>query len=181
MTKLRGRLGNYLFDLWVNSLSSANVVPRNIRYRMLRVAGIQTCSRGIFANSFFSSRRIRIGTNTFVNRGCFFDALGDIEIGASCSVAMGVLICTSTHELGHRMQRAGALTAKNVRIGNGCWIGARAVILPGVSVGDGCVIAAGSVVENDCDPNNLYAGIPARKVKSLTDGEMTQLNHEGTT
>ena len=171
MTKIRNRLANYLFDVWVNSFSSSNLVPRNIRYRMLRAAGIQTCSRSIFPNSFFSSRRIKIGSNTFVNRGCFFDALGEIEIGANCSLAMGVMICTSTHSLGDQVKRAGALNAKNVHIGNGCWIGARATILPGVSVGDGCIIAAGSVVENDCDPNGLYAGVPARKVKSLTHSE----------
>jgi maltose O-acetyltransferase len=40
-------------------------------------------------------------------------------------------------------------------------------VLPGVTVGDGCVIAAGAVVNADCQPDGLYAGVPARRVRDL--------------
>jgi maltose O-acetyltransferase len=52
-----------------------------------------------------------------------------------------------------------------VRIGDRCWIGARATILPGVSIGDGTVVAAGAVVTKDCEPDALYAGVPARRLR----------------
>ncbi|MGI2292887.1 acyltransferase [Paenibacillus sp. GXUN7292] len=64
-------------------------------------------------------------------------------------------------------KRAGESDRKPVTIGKGCWIGARATILPGVTVGDGCVIAAGAVVTKDCEPDSLYAGVPAIKIKSI--------------
>lgn len=52
-------------------------------------------------------------------------------------------------------------TAKPVRIGEGCFIGARAIILKGVTIGDGAVVAAGAVVTRDVPPEHLAAGNPA--------------------
>lgn len=56
---------------------------------------------------------------------------------------------------------------RDVRIGMGTWIGAGAVVLPGVTIGPGCVVAAGAVVVRHCEPNGLYAGVPARRVKEI--------------
>jgi maltose O-acetyltransferase len=47
------------------------------------------------------------------------------------------------------------------------WMGARVTVLPGVTVGDGCVIAAGAVVTKDCEPGGVYAGLPARRIRSV--------------
>lgn len=52
-----------------------------------------------------------------------------------------------------------------VRIGNDVWIGANAVILPGVTVGDGAVIAAGAVVTKDVKPYSIVGGVPAKLIK----------------
>ena len=80
---------------------------------------------------------------------------------------MQAMILTSGHALGGSDCRAGDLKPSPVVIGDGCWIGARAMILPGVNIGAGTIIASGSVVTSSCDPNSLYAGSPARKVKVL--------------
>jgi len=64
-------------------------------------------------------------------------------------------------------RRAGAVGGKPVAVGNGCWIGARVMVMPGVSVGDGCVVAAGAIVTKDCEPHGLYAGVPAQRVRDL--------------
>jgi maltose O-acetyltransferase len=82
-------------------------------------------------------------------------------------VAMRVLFTTSTHEIGDSQRRAGELVRKPIEVGKGCWIGAGAVILPGIVIGDGCVIGAGAVVNRDCDPNGLYVGVPARRIREL--------------
>ena len=52
-------------------------------------------------------------------------------------------------------------------IGDGCWIGARALLLPGTTVGSGSVVAAGAVVRGACEPNSLYAGVPAARIRAL--------------
>lgn len=77
------------------------------------------------------------------------------------------MICTTTHYIGDENKRAGNSLRKPITIGRGCWIGTRSIILPGVTIGDGCIIAAGSVVNKDCEPNGLYAGCPAKRIKNL--------------
>ena len=66
-------------------------------------------------------------------------------------------------------RRCGDISFLPVSIGDGVWIGAGATVLAGVSIGDGCVIAAGAVVATDCEPNGLYGGIPARRIRDLDD------------
>ncbi|QYR20593.1 acyltransferase [Paenibacillus sp. sptzw28] len=80
---------------------------------------------------------------------------------------MDVLFCTSSHDPGTKHKRAGKNNGKPIIIGDGSWIGARSIILQGVTVGEGCIIAAGSLVNKDCEPNGLYAGIPAKRIKDL--------------
>ena len=50
-------------------------------------------------------------------------------------------------------------------IGDGVWIGARAIILPGVTIGEGAVVAAGAVVTKDVDPWAVVGGNPAKFIK----------------
>jgi acetyltransferase-like isoleucine patch superfamily enzyme len=54
-------------------------------------------------------------------------------------------------------------------VGDNCFIGLRAILLPGVTVGDNCVIAAGAVVNRDIPDGSIAAGVPARVVSSLAD------------
>ncbi|MDZ7891010.1 MAG: DapH/DapD/GlmU-related protein [Rhodoferax sp.] len=70
--------------------------------------------------------------------------------------------------MGTSERRAGNGTAKSITIGNGCWIGAKSIILGGVSVGPGSVVAAGSIVTRDVPANVLVAGVPAKIKKSLS-------------
>lgn len=51
-------------------------------------------------------------------------------------------------------------------IGNDVWIGRRAIIMPGVSIGDGCIIGAGAVVTKDVPPFSVAGGVPAKVIKS---------------
>jgi maltose O-acetyltransferase len=111
---------------------------------------------------------VAIGRNTFVNYGCFFDSLDRITVGNDCALGAQVTLLTSTHRMGGAARRAGDLVSRPIAIGDGCWLGARATVLPGVSVGRGCIIAAGALVVRDCEPNGLYAGVPAARIKDLT-------------
>lgn len=104
---------------------------------------------------------------SFVNRGCVFDNSASIEIGERVMVGMEVMFVTSTHALGSSERRAMEVTSAPIVIGDGSWIGSRATILPGVTIGVGCVVGAGSLVREDCQPNGLYAGVPAKRIKSL--------------
>jgi maltose O-acetyltransferase len=159
------------FNFPVNVMASSNVTPRLIRSLIYRRWGIGVRTNSIAAQCFFGSKNVSIGQGTFVNRNCFFDAYAPIEIGNYCSIGMDVLFCTSSHDPGTKHKRAGQNNGKPIKIGDGSWIGARSTILQGVTVGEGCIIAAGSLVNKDCEPNGLYAGVPAKRIKDLPVGD----------
>lgn len=133
----------------------------------MRLYGIQTSTNWIRPGCYFVGRDIVIGAGTRVNYRCFFDGSAPIRIGRKCGIGMEVLFCTTTHLIGPASERAGHVNPQPITVGDGCWIGARSVILPGVTIGDGCVIGTGAVVNKDCAPNGLYVGVPARRIKEL--------------
>ncbi len=150
------------------ALSASALMPKAIRFLLLRACGLNV-TWNIREHCYFGSRRVSVGRGTFVNRGCVFD--GDVEIGSRCAIGIEAMFLSSTHELGDRSRRAGPVRFERVVVGDGCWIGSRALVLPGVTIGSGTVIAAGAVVREDCDPDTLYAGVPARAIRRLEPSE----------
>ena len=157
----------FLRDFVVNGWASSNLTPKPIRIMIYKMYGIDLKSYGIRGGCFFGRPRVSIGKDTFINYNCFFEATNKITIGNNCAVAMGVTFCNSNHDTNNPSRRAGEVESQPITVGNGVWIGANSTILPGVIIGDGCVIAAGAVVANDCEPNGIYGGVPAKKIKNL--------------
>lgn len=112
---------------------------------------------------------LAVGRDCVLDPGTVFDLEQRITIGDNVMIGPQVMILTSTHELGPREHRAGPLTRSPVTIGDGAWIGARAVLLPGVTIGNGAVVDAGSVVNKDVPPDARFGGIPARKLQLFAD------------
>ncbi|MHB1570667.1 MAG: acyltransferase [Solirubrobacteraceae bacterium] len=121
------------------------------------VWGLKTC--------WLEAPEISIGSGAAVSAGCWFEGNGRIEIGCDCLIGPEVLILTSTHAFGPDGEIARKSEARNVRIGDGSWLGARVMIMPGLTIGAGAVVAAGAVVTRDCDAGGLYAGVPARRLR----------------
>jgi maltose O-acetyltransferase len=122
----------------------------------------------IFSGSLFRSLDVCIGDRVFINHRVTFDGSARTTIGSGCSIATGVSFITSTHEIAMvGIHRAGARTSAPIVVGDGTWIGANAVILPGVTIGPGCIIGAGALVTKDCEANSVYTGVPARRVRAL--------------
>jgi maltose O-acetyltransferase len=154
-------------NLYLNGLCASFFTPRVLRWALYRARGLDVRTPNVFPRcTITGGRDVTIGEGTFLNRGVYLEAVAPISIGRDCQVAMQVLIVTSTHPIengrfGH--DRVG----RPVTIGDRCWIGARAIVLPGVTIGDDVVVAAGAVVTADCTPGGLYAGIPARRIRDL--------------
>jgi maltose O-acetyltransferase len=109
--------------------------------------------------------RIRIGNRNYFNRNLMLDACGLIEIGSENMFGPDVYITDSNHtSVDGRGPQELPMKRGTVRIGNRCWIGAKAVILKDVELGDGCVVAAGAVVTRSVAPGQVVAGVPARPV-----------------
>ena len=165
MKKLWPTLGR---DIVLNTVLSSVLIPIPLRWKVYRLTGMRIEKSRICPNVWFGNRNISIGAGTFINYRCVFNTAGGISIGRNCDIAMDVSFITSTHEAGTSQRRAGAPTSAPIRIGDGVWIGARAIIMPGVTVGDGAMIGAGAVVTKDCEANGLYLGVPARLASPLS-------------
>ncbi len=112
-------------------------------------------------------QRLRIGRYCYINAGCTLDARDFITIGDDVSIGHEVMILTASHDSTHPAKRGGDITTAPVTVDDGAWLGARAIILPGVSVGAGAIVAAGAVVSKDVPPHTLVGGIPAKKIREL--------------
>lgn len=154
-------------DLFVNRMIGVVLLPRPMRWRALRAVGmdVQRCSVGPAV--YFSGRRVSLGRGAHVMRECYFDAAAPIIIGVRSAIGARTMLITGAHKMGGPDARCGRLAPAPLVIGDGVWVGAGVMVLPGVTIGDGCVIGAGAVVVRDCAPHGIYAGIPAVRVRDL--------------
>jgi len=139
-------------------------------YRLLGVR----CNKG---NNYFIGnpqvigdyRNIYMHENSEIERCCFLLAKDRIEIGENTTLAYGVSIITGADPNGpkNKLSKLYPPLKAPVVIGKDCWIGANAIILPGVTIGDCVLVAAGSVVNRDIPSNVLVAGSPAKIKKQL--------------
>jgi maltose O-acetyltransferase len=156
-----------VFNLVVNVLIGSSFVPRHARRALYRALGFQIGGATLSPHLTFKSSKVEIGDNVYINEGCSFDNLERVTIGDEVHVGPDVLFGTSSHKSGDTNSRAGPVFLAPLVVGRGCWIGARAMILPGVNVGEGRVVGAGAVVTKDCLPHGLYAGVPAKRIRDL--------------
>lgn len=84
-------------------------------------------------------RQVKVGKNVFINHNCTMMSAGGIEIGNDVQIGPQVTITTTNHDFSDRY----TLICKPVCIQNNVWIGAGALILPGVTIGENAVIAGG--------------------------------------
>ena len=108
--------------------------------------------------------RIRIGDRCFINCGTVLIAVKEIVIGDDVAMANEVYVMDSNS---HGVEGRPHVEAP-VHIGDGTWIGNRAMVLPGVTIGKRVLVAAGAVVTRDVPDEVMVAGNPARVVRSLS-------------
>lgn len=145
-----------------------DIWPMRFRAKMFQWLGETISAETIIAGDVFihGSKLVTEG-DVQINTGVHIDAHAEIRLETGVRIAHRAMLLTSTHDIGDETCRAGRPLHLPIRIGAGTWIGARAVILPGVTVAPGCVIAAGAVVNRDTVPNGVYAGVPARLVRTI--------------
>lgn len=96
------------------------------------------------------------------NQGQYIQAVGRIYMGDNVLMGPGSKIISANHDLNNFRKH---IDTKPVKIGSNVWIGADAVILPGISVGDNVVIGAGSIVTKDIPSNAIAVGNPCKVIK----------------
>lgn len=154
------------WDAAVNKIIQSPLMPDRSRNAALSTLGVTVDPTAIISrNVFFRGPGPSIGARSYVADLCMIDR--NVTIGADVALAPGVSIMSFSHHVGGPSKRWGPHFVAPVVVGDGSWVGMDVVICPGVTIGAGCVIAAGAVVAHDTEPNWLYAGMPARKVRAL--------------
>ena len=106
---------------------------------------------------------VEIGNNTWIGEGAWLDSLEKISIGDNVCISQGAYLCTGNHDY---TKEAFDLITKPIVIESGVWVGAKAIVCPGVTLGSHSVITAGSVVTTDTKPYTVYQGNPAKAIRS---------------
>ena len=112
---------------------------------------------------------LHLGKHVYVNFGLTIVDDEHIYIGDNSMVGPNVIIITGTHPV-DPSQRGELPLQYNlpVTIGTNCWIGAGAIIMPGVTIGDNSVVGAGSIVTHDIPANVVAVGNPCRVIRDLS-------------
>ena len=94
---------------------------------------------------------------------------GHIYVGDKVMFGPNVTIATANHPINAGLRARALQYNKDVHIGENAWIGAGAIIVPGVSIGKNAVIGAGSIVTKDIPDNVLAAGNPCRILREVSE------------
>ncbi|MDZ7263579.1 MAG: acyltransferase [candidate division KSB1 bacterium] len=117
--------------------------------------------------SLANAQNIFLGRNVHINRHAYLWAgsRSKIIIGDNFVSGPGIFITSDNHGLSRQqLIREQPGNEQDVVIGSDVWLGAYAIVLPGVSIADGAVVAAGSVVTKDVEAYSIVAGVPAKKI-----------------
>lgn len=117
----------------------------------------------------YSPEDLVIGDQVDIGEFTHIRANGGLTIGSRVLIAAHVTITTREHPLA--LPRWSITNDRPVTIEDDVWIGAGAVVLPGVTIGRGAVVAAGAVVTSSVEPFSLVAGVPARPIKAIPHAE----------
>lgn len=118
--------------------------------------------QGLFGN-------LIMGDNSYIADNCIIDVADNITIGNDVAIGPNCIFYTHDHDYKDLNLPAwnGKKTTGKITIGNKSWIGSNVTVLPGVTIGVHAVIAAGSVITKDIPHNTVWAGVPAKQIKSL--------------
>jgi acetyltransferase-like isoleucine patch superfamily enzyme len=110
---------------------------------------------------------VTIGDHTRIGIHC--TVIGPVSIGNNVNLAQGITVTALNHNFEDTTRRIDeqGISTKPVVIGDDVWIGANAVILPGVTIGRHVVVAAGAVVTKDVPDNCIVGGVPAKVIKAI--------------
>lgn len=118
--------------------------------------------------SNWACRHVHFGDRVYANFSLTLVDDTHIYVGDNTMIGPNVTLATAGHPVSPRLREEFcAQFNAPVRIGRNCWIGAGAVVLPGVTIGDGSVIGAGSVVTKDIPSGVVAAGVPCKVMREI--------------
>lgn len=151
----------------VGELNTGYHSPDEVRTLLGRIWGQPLDASVRMFPPFYTAfgKTTRVGKEVFINFGCTFLDQGGITIEDGVFIGPGAKIITEGHPEQPEMRHT--LQVEPVMIRRNAWIGAGAIILPGVTVGENAIVAAGAVVTKDVPDNAVVAGVPAKMLRNI--------------
>lgn len=165
--RVRSKVATYVWRKKAIRFGVASIVQDRVFVEDL--AGISIGNQCLIASCTHfttesSTGSVTMGSGVQINRDVHIDYTGGLLIGDNVLISEAVVIYTHDHGLDPRSEPISYPKS----IGQGVWIGARAILLPNCRViGEGAIVGAGAVVTSDVPPNCIYAGNPARLIRSV--------------
>jgi acetyltransferase-like isoleucine patch superfamily enzyme len=141
--------------------------PTEIRDLLSQITGSEIDkSVDVFTPLYINyGKHTKIGKNVFINFDCTFLDLGGITIEDNVLLAPKVSLLSEGHPVSPENRHS--LLVGHIHIKKNAWIGAGAIILPGVTIGENSIVAAGAVVSTSVPDNTIAGGIPAKVIKEI--------------
>ena len=105
-----------------------------------------------------------VGENSWIGEQVWIDNLADVTVGKNCCISQGAMLLCGNHD--YTKESFDLITGK-IELKDGAWVGARAVVCPGVTMGEGSVLTAGSVATRDIERDAVCQGNPAVVKKQM--------------
>jgi len=164
----RSRLVQALwFFLGLPILRCAWLPSSGLRVRLLRLFGAAVGSEVVVKPGVRVKYpwRLSVGDRSWIGEDSWIDNLADVAIGDDVCISQGAYLCTGNHDWS---DPAFGLIVKPIRLGSGSWVGAKAVVCPGVELGDLAVLTAGAVAVRSVPTSEVHGGNPAARVRLRT-------------
>ncbi|MBE6791191.1 MAG: sugar O-acetyltransferase [Ruminococcaceae bacterium] len=117
----------------------------------------------------WGGRFVHFGKNVYANFGLTMVDDTEIFVGDGTMFGPNVILATAGHPILPVLREKQYQFNMSIHIGKNCWLGAGAVVLPGVTIGDNSVIGAGSVVTKDIPANVVAVGNPCKVLREIND------------
>ena len=167
----RRLFGIEFVNRWLVASPSRRATGRVLRRYGARIAATASVPTHLIIDNAVAGdyRNLRLGHLTYLGKGCFLDLVAPIEIGDEAAVSGACVLLTHGDPGTERFmeQTYFPRVTGPIRIGRYAWVGAGAVVLPGVQIGECSVVGAGAVVTEDVEPFTVVAGVPARIIRRL--------------
>ena len=117
----------------------------------------------------WGGHHVHFGNNVYANFGLTMVDDTHIYVGDCTMCGPNVVVATAGHPISPELREKAYQYNMPVHIGKNCWIGAGALIMPGVTIGDNTVIGAGSVVTKDIPANVVAVGNPCKVLREISE------------
>lgn len=120
-------------------------------------------------HSNFGGKHVHFGKNVYANFNLTMVDDTHIYVGDYTMFGPNVVVATAGHPILPELRQEGYQYNASVHIGKNCWIGAGAIIVPGITIGDNVVIGAGSIVTKDIPDNSVAVGNPCKVIRQVNE------------